>query len=268
MIWQYSTQNWRGDDLSGRGVLIIGASSAIGSAIGAEFKNLEDIVIGVSRSRAPRRNIFDAHQNIDCSSSSGAQRAVNLALEVAGRIDVVVTGTSYQPGGSAHGLADEDWATVLDATLTAPFLVIRAALPQLRRGAAVVALGSVNSMVPAPGVSAYAAAKGGIDSLIRELAVEYGPAGIRFNVVAPGMIAGEALDRIANPEESDPAAGYPLGRIGQPDEVAAAVVFLASERASFITGVRLPVDGGFSVVSPAAFLRPDLTANFAHDEGS
>ena len=99
---------------------------------------------------------------------------------------------------------------------------------------------------------AYAAAKSGLEGLVRQLALEYGPRGIRVNAVAPGMIGPTGVP--------DAAAGYPLGRIGTPEEVAQAVHFLAG--ATFVTGVVLPVDGGLSIASPAAFLRPDLRARW------
>ncbi|MEV1147850.1 SDR family oxidoreductase, partial [Micromonospora sp. NPDC049799] len=143
------------------------------------------------------------------------------------------------------------WRTALDATLGTAFAVSRAVLPLLPDGAAIVAVSSVNAFLAAPGVPAYAAAKAGVEGLVRQLALEYGPRGIRVNAVAPGMI-GDTVD--------DGAAGYPLGRTGTPDEVAAAVHFLA--HAGFVTGVTLPVDGGLSIASPAAFLRADLRARW------
>jgi NAD(P)-dependent dehydrogenase (short-subunit alcohol dehydrogenase family) len=133
------------------------------------------------------------------------------------------------------------------------FAVGRAALPLLPTGGAVVAVSSVNAFLAAPGVPAYAAAKAGLEGLVRQLALEYGPRGIRVNAVAPGMIGGDSI--------ADAAAGYPLGRTGTPDEVAEAVLFLAG--AGFVTGAVLPVDGGLSIASPAAFLRADLLKRWA-----
>jgi len=111
---------------------------------------------------------------------------------------------------------------------------------------------SVNATLAAPGLPGYAAAKAGVEGLVRQLALEYGPAGVRVNAVAPGMIGNTDLPEVAE--------GYPLRRVGRPDEVAAAVVFLAN--AGFVTGTVLPVDGGLSIASPAAWLRPDLRSRW------
>jgi NAD(P)-dependent dehydrogenase (short-subunit alcohol dehydrogenase family) len=137
---------------------------------------------------------------------------------------------------------------------------IPAMLASTERGS-IVNVSSVNSFIHAPGLPAYSAAKGGLDALTRQLAVEYGPRGIRVNAVNPGLIAVESVQLAL---ESDPIGArltresYPLDRVGTPDEVAMAVAFLASDEASFITGVTLPVDGGLGVQSSAALLRPAL----------
>jgi 3-oxoacyl-[acyl-carrier protein] reductase len=111
-----------------------------------------------------------------------------------------------------------------------------------------VAVSSVNAFLAAPGFPAYAAATAGLTGLVRQLALEYGPRGIRVNAVAPGTIGSAGMP--------SPELGHPIGRVGDPAEVASAVEFLASN--GFITGVTLPVDGGLSIASPAAFLRVDL----------
>ena len=126
---------------------------------------------------------------------------------------------------------------------------------------AIVNVSSINSTFHVPGLVAYSASKGGVDALTRQLAVELGPSGIRVNAVNPGLIAVETVVQFldANPSEAHAAREVcPLDRIGTPEDVAMTVAFLASDDASFITGVTVPVDGGSSVQSPAALLRPSL----------
>ncbi|GAB3932324.1 SDR family NAD(P)-dependent oxidoreductase [Micromonospora vulcania] len=232
--------------MSGRGVLVVGASSPIGAAIGRAFQASGDRTVGVALERYPGTG-YDYPLVLDCTTAAGAGIAVRTTVEVVGRLDVVVLAAAAMPVGPITATTDEQWRTAINATLGTAFAVSRAALPVLPDGAAIVAVSSVNAFLAAPGVPAYAAAKAGLEGLVRQLALEYGPGGIRVNAVAPGMIG----DTIENG-----AAGYPLGRTGTPDEVAAAVHFLA--HAGFVTGVTLPVDGGLSIASPAAFLRADL----------
>jgi meso-butanediol dehydrogenase/(S,S)-butanediol dehydrogenase/diacetyl reductase len=232
--------------MTGRGVLVVGAGSPIGRAIGQAFTASGDTVVGVSREAAGSDLV------LDCSTASGASAAVAGVLHAAGRLDVVVLAAAVMPVASIVETTDEQWQAAHDAVLGTAFAVSRAALPLLGDGGAIVAVSSVNAFLAAPGLPAYASAKAGLEGLVRQLALEYGPRGIRVNAVAPGMIG--------SPDLPDAAAGYPLGRTGTPEEVAAAVHFLAG--AGFVTGAVLPVDGGLSIASPAAFLRDDLRARW------
>lgn len=236
-----------------KGVLVVGGSSPIGVAIARAFAGGGDRVAGVGLEPCTDK-AFAEYLVADCATADGSETAVDSALRALGRLDVLVLAAAVMPICSIVDTSEEHWRAAHDAVLGTAFQVCRRALPHLPRGSAIVAVSSVNAFLAAPGLPAYASAKAGLEGLVRQLALEYGPAGVRVNAVAPGMISNADLPNVIE--------GYPLRRTGQPEEVAAAVHFLASASAGFITGVTLPVDGGLSIASPAAFLRPDLRARF------
>lgn len=245
--------------MSRRGVLLIGASSPIGQAIADRFADAGDVVVGVSVQPCdhPRLRV---HIEADCATEAGARQAVDTVLDVHGRLDVIVLAAAVQPHGAVTDLPEDKWAQTVNAVLTSAYQVCRRGLPHLRPGSAVVAVSSVNAHVAAPGLPSYAAAKAGLEGLMRQLALEYGPHGIRANTVVPGIITTDPRPELAE--------GYPLRRVGRADEVASAVHYLASPDASFITGVSLPIDGGLMIASPSAFARPDLRAKLLGDNGT
>ncbi|MFJ6985731.1 MULTISPECIES: SDR family NAD(P)-dependent oxidoreductase [unclassified Streptomyces] len=236
-----------------RAVLLVGGSSPIGRAIAGAFTRSGDQVVAVSLDADP----LDAGSlALDVSTPEGADEAVRRTVERLGGLDVLVLAAAVMAPGAAHEVSPEDWRRALTNTLDTAFFPARAALRVLPPGGAVVAVGSVNATLAAPSLPGYSAAKAGVEGLVRQLALEYGPRGIRVNAVAPGMIGNEHLPKVTE--------GYPLGRVGRPDEVADAVHFLAG--AGFVTGAVLPVDGGLSIASPAAFLRPDLRRRLLGEE--
>jgi NAD(P)-dependent dehydrogenase (short-subunit alcohol dehydrogenase family) len=191
----------------------------------------------------------------DVRSLADLEAVVGQAADRHGRLDILVNNAAVAIGGSAGELAEEDWARVLDVNLSGVWRGMRAAIPRMvaQGGGSIVNLSSVQAHVGFVGWAGYAASKGGIDALTRQAAVEYAPRGIRVNAVVPGTIATAMNERIMR-ESPDPAAVlagwttmHPMGRIGQPEEVAAAIVFLASDDAAFVTGEVLRVDGGLTV---------------------
>lgn len=183
----------------------------------------------------------------DVGDRAAVEAAVARAVEAFGRLDVLVNNaySCHQAAERIEDESDEAWERDLDTTLTGAFRCARAALPHLAavhgRGA-VVNIGSVNGLADF-GNHAYSAAKAGLGSLTRTLAGEAAPRGVRVNMVAPGTIHTDAWQ---GREDALERAGrvYPLRRVGRPEDVAAAVAYLASSDASWVTGVTLPVDGG------------------------
>lgn len=233
---------------AGRHAVVVGSTSAIGLAIVARLRARGDHVIGVSLT--PSDELCE-HFVADCSDSHQVEDVFGRILErLSGRVDVLVAAAALNPRARATEQTDEMWRTAIGATLDSAFFSARSVLPHMPPGGAIVAVSSIMARHVSPGVAGYAAAKGGLESLVRVLALENGPRGIRVNAVAPGLIGGERLERAAE--------GYALGRTGTPEEVGAVVDFLASADASFVTGAVIPVDGGLSAAQTGAWIRPDL----------
>jgi NAD(P)-dependent dehydrogenase (short-subunit alcohol dehydrogenase family) len=171
--------------------------------------------------------------------------------EKAGPADVVFSNAAVLRRGAAMEVALDDWDAQLAVNLTGLYLAVRTFMPDLvQRHGSLIATSSVHALFGLPGHPAYAASKGAIGALVRQLAVEYGPA-VRVNAVLPGPILTPMWDGIDAAGLDEAAAATALHRMGATDEVAAAVAFLASDDASYITGASLLVDGGWSVTKAA-----------------
>ncbi|MFE3600259.1 SDR family NAD(P)-dependent oxidoreductase [Streptomyces sp. NPDC059142] len=235
----------------GHGVLITGAGRGIGEATARRLADEGARVLVTDRDE---RRAATAAGTIpgavalgcDVADRASVEAAVAYAVETFGSLDVLVNNAySCTPDAPLfEDESDQNWARDLDITLTGAFRCARAALPHLvasGRGA-IVTIGSVNGAQDF-GNHAYSAAKAGLTGLTRTLAGHAAPRGVRVNLVEPGTVRTDAwagrdaeLDRVA--------AHYPMGRVGTPQDIAAAVAFLASADAAWITGVTLPVDGG------------------------
>lgn len=194
---------------------------------------------------------------ISCDITDRGSVDAAMAAHVArfGGLDVLVnTAGGDRPNPSFQEADDEIWERLIDFNLTSVMRCVRAALPHLlgsRFGGNVVTIGSVNGLAAFSGYP-YSAAKAGLVNLTRNLAAEYGRQGVRFNLVAPGTIRTRVWDDQPGSLEWLTTL-YPLGRVGEPEDIAAAVAFLASDDAAWITGITLPVEGGI-LTGPRAIL--------------
>jgi NAD(P)-dependent dehydrogenase (short-subunit alcohol dehydrogenase family) len=241
-------------------VVVTGASSGIGRATAVRFGRDGAAVLAVGRKASALTDVAQAVEQAggrsvpfeaDVTAAGAPEAIVAQAVHTFGGLTTLVNAAGIIATGTIENTPDEAWDEMLDVNLRAPFRLMRAATPHLvaSRGT-VVNVSSVTGLRAFPGVLAYCVSKAGVDQLTRCAALELAPHGVRVNAVNPGVVVTN-LHRRSGVNEENYAAflerskqTHPLGRAGEPEEIAELVFFLASERAGWITGETISIDGG------------------------
>jgi len=253
----HGEQSYRGSGrLNGKRAVITGADSGIGKAVAIAFaREGADVLISYldehDDAKDTERWVTEAGRKAvlvpgDVSDPAHCRSIVDTAVRELGGIDVLVSNAAYQmTHEDLSEISDEEWDYTLATNLSAFFHLVKAALPHLKPGASIIGSSSVNSDMPSPQLLPYAATKAAIANMTASLAQLLGPKGIRANSVAPGPIWTPLIPSTM-PEDHVQKFGEntPLGRPGQPAELAPAYVLLASDEGSYISGARLAVTGG------------------------
>jgi len=245
---------------SERTVLITGATSGIGRAVATRFAASSAHVIGLGRNRSELEEV--EHEivaaggtplmlAVDVTIESDIQRAFDTAISKVGKLDVLVNAAGHLSTGSIEDTALSAWDAMMNVNLRSVFYLMQLAAPHLiKTQGNIVNVSSVTGLRSFPGVLAYCVSKAGLDQLTRCAALELAAKGVRVNAVNPGVVVTEIHKR-GGMSEADYAkflersqTTHPLGRVGQPSEIAELIFFLASERASWITGATYQIDGG------------------------
>jgi 3-oxoacyl-[acyl-carrier protein] reductase len=236
--------------LEGKTALVTGASRGIGRAIATELARAGASVVvgyrsGADEAAALAEELGGRAVQADVSSPEEAKRLVDEA----GDLDILVNNAGLTRDGVLARMSDEDWRVVLETNLSSVFYTCRAVTRGMmkRRAGSIVNISSIVGVHGNWGQSNYAASKAGIIGFTKSLAQELGSRGVRANVVAPGYIQTQLTDVIPDEAREKMLGLTPLGRLGEPQDVAGAVRFLCSDAASFITGEVLQVDGGLGM---------------------
>jgi NAD(P)-dependent dehydrogenase (short-subunit alcohol dehydrogenase family) len=242
--------------LEGRVALVTGAATGIGRATAERLAREGAAVVAGIAGEGQRSSIaaFDAIV-LDVRFEADWDRAIAHVEERHGGLDILINNAGIHRRGTAPETTRAVWDEVMAVNLWGTFLGSKSALPAMRRrgGGAIVNLCSMNALMGAAGATAYSASKGGVLALTRAMAIEHVSEGIRVNCVCPGPVDTPIMDALVG-RAPDPAAAraavesrVPMGRLGTPEEIAAAIAFLASSDASYMTGVAMPIDGGRSI---------------------
>lgn len=236
--------------LSGKVVHVTGAASGIGLACVERFVAEGAVVVGSDINVSDVA--IEGSTLVECDVRNEARQSEVVADIVAehGRLDVVVTAAGVASGGPLHSLDLAEWQRCQDINLTGTMLSAKAALAPMieQRSGSIITVASVEGLEGCEGGSTYNAAKGGVVLLTKNLASDYGRAGIRANCICPGFIRTPMFHSVVDqmPWADEIRKQHKLDRFGEASEIAGAAFFLASEDSSFVTGVALPVDGGYT----------------------
>ena len=236
--------------LEGRTAVVTGGSRGIGKAIAAELAGAGAAVVvgyrsGAEEAEAVAAEIGGRAVQADVAEPEDAQRLV----EEAGDVDILVNNAGVTRDGLLARMSDEDWQVVLNTNLGGTFNTCRAAARGMmrRRGGSIVNVSSIVGLHGNPGQTNYSASKAGIIGFTKALARELGSRGVRANVVAPGYVSTRLTNELPEELRNAMLDNTPLGRFGEPEDIAGAVRFLCSDAASFVTGEVLLVDGGLGM---------------------
>jgi 3-oxoacyl-[acyl-carrier protein] reductase len=243
-------------NLDGRTALVTGASGGIGAAI-ARTLHAQGATVVLSGTRRDALDSLAADLGTrahvcpaDLRDAAAADRLVTEAEAAAGPLSILVNNAGLTRDMLALRMKDEDWQSVIDVDLSAPFRLSRAALRGMlrRRAGRIIAIGSIVGATGNPGQANYAAAKAGLVGMTKALAQEVASRGVTVNMVAPGFIETPMTAALTAPQKEKLSEAIPLGRLGQPSDIAAAVLYLASDEAAWVTGATLHVNGGMAML--------------------
>ena len=243
-------------DLTGKTALVTGASGGIGEAV-ARALHARGATVVLHGTRAEKLEALKQQLGarafvlaVDLSERDAVAGLIKAATDLAGPISILVNNAGITRDGLLMRMKDEDWDAVLEVNMTASMSLCRAAMRGMMKAKTgrMIFISSVVGVTGNPGQTNYAASKAGMIGFSKSLAAEVASRGLTVNVVAPGFIETPMTDVLDESQKTGLLSRVPAGRFGQPDEIAAAVVFLASDEASYITGATLHVNGGMAML--------------------
>jgi 3-oxoacyl-[acyl-carrier protein] reductase len=243
-------------DLTGKCALVTGASGGIGAEV-ARALHGAGAAVGLSGTRTEPLEALatelGARAHVlpcDLSDPAAAEALPKAAIAAMGSVDILVNNAGITRDGLMMRMSDADWQAVIDVNLTAPFRLARAVLRAMlkARWGRIINVGSVVGATGNPGQANYAAAKAGLVGMTKSLAQEVATRGVTVNCVAPGVIRTAMTDRLTEEQKATILRDVPMARMGEAAEIAAAVLYLASDEAGYVTGATLHVNGGGAMV--------------------